>query len=771
MSLKLRIMLAIIGAIALALSASTVINTYLSTNEMREVLLEQSKNQLTASRDLVRSQVEKYFSHIENQIVSLANNVATKEAIVSFDKAFFSYSSELPPLLSDHRTSVENYYQQDFSQQYQRVNSNQIDLSTMLSGLSPLTYLLQYEFISNNPNPLGSKDQLYSIDTPTLYNTAHREFHDTFRHFLQSFGYYDIFLVEPNQGHIVYSVFKELDFATSLKNGPYSNAGIGAAYKKALTLAKGEVALTDFAPYLPSYNAPASFMSTPIYEGQNLLGVLIFQMPIDALNRVMTQDSQWKSRGFGDSGEVYLVGDDNTLRNESRFWVEDPVNYLSTLKEKGIHAAKEIELKGTSISLQPVDTDGVREAMTGIDGFDSFQDYRGVPVLSAYGPVKVADKTWAILSEIDVAEALAPTKELSNNIIYLGSIVTVLMMILGGIGASLMIQYLLRPLDALQQQFIELNSSDAHLTKRLTMSNITEFDIVAKSFNTFIGQVQAIIDSVKVSTEMITRSTKELHKITDSSYAAASAQSSQARDVTDSMQQFNLALHEVSENSASASQYTHLCRDNALDNAQRAEEAAYHMGQLGKEVHEAAGTLEQLQDEVQQINRVLKIITSIAEQTNLLALNATIEAARAGESGRGFAVVADEVRQLASQTQNSAVDIQSYIARLQDVTTSTVQRMERSNISAEEGVKLVNEVSQDLTVLSQKVDELSTINATVASATEQQKVSCDGINSNVSNMKDSSKDLRDAAEKIDCASLGLSEISQSLQALVNKFHV
>ncbi|MCL9781957.1 methyl-accepting chemotaxis protein [Vibrio sp. S4M6] len=771
MSLKIRMMLVIVAGIAFSLIASTAINTYLSTDEMRGVLLDESKKKLTSSRDLVRAQVEKYFSQIEKQITSLANNVVTREAMTKFDKAFSSYDFDRTKPPSDYKNSVQSYYQKNFLNQYNTVNSDSVNVSEMLSGLSPLTYLFQYDFISNNSNPLGNKDKLYSLKNNTAYNNTHQRYHDTFRHFLNSFGYYDIFLVEPQNGHIVYSVFKELDFATSLKNGPYANTGIGVAYKNALTLSKGQISLTDFASYLPSYNAPASFMSTPIFNGSTLIGVLIFQMPIDALNNIMTQDGNWKERGFGDSGEVYLVGPDNTLRNESRFWVEDSSGYLSILTEKGIQAAKEIELKGTSISLQPVYTPGVKQALSGQNGFDMFEDYRGVPVLSAFGPVSVAGQTWAILSEIDVEEALAPTAKLSGNIIYSGSVVTIIMMLLGAALSVLVIKYLLRPLDELKQQFIELNSSEANLNRRLTMHNIVEFDTVAQNFNIFIEQIQNIIDSVKASTDMITSSTKDLHGITDSSYDAATQQSSQARNITESMTQFNLALQEVSESSASASEYTHSCRESAIENATRAKEAATHVGQLGNDVKEAADTLEQLRDEVDRINSVLSVITSIAEQTNLLALNAAIEAARAGESGRGFAVVADEVRQLASKTQNSTIEIQTNITRLEEVTISSVNSMERSNLSAQKGVTLVQNVSEDLTVLSQKIDELSTINATVASATEEQKVSCDGINDNVSNMKDSSKDLRDASEKIDCAALGLSEVSKSLQALVNKFNV
>lgn len=771
MSFRLRFILAILGAVALSLGASTTISTYLSMDEMRSVLLQQSRDRLSATKELVRAEVENYFADIEGQITSLANNVVTKEAVADFTRAFLNYESERGSIATDLKAKVNDYYTQHFAAQYDQLNQDRANVNRMSSELSTLTYSMQYDFIANNPNSLGNKDNLFGLNNLTQYDQEHQRYHDTYRNFLQSFGYYDIFLVEPDNGFIVYSVFKELDFATSLANGPYANSGIGTAFKNALKLNKGEVFLTDFAPYLPSYNAPASFMSTPIFDKNKLVGVLIFQMPIDELNKIMTQNSQWKARGFGDSGEIYLVGSDKTLRNESRFLVEDKQGYLATIRDKGISAARDIELKDTSITLQPVNTPGVKDALKGVNGFDIFEDYRGIPVLSAYGPVKVPNQTWAIMSEVDKEEAFMPKNKLGNYIIFAGAVTTIIMIFLFWLLSVVLVTYLLKPLEALKHQFIELNSGEANLNTRLRMSNISEFDTVALSFNTFIEQIKVIIDSVKSSTELITHSTKKLSVITDETYKAAEEQSTQAGNVTESMAQFNEALLEVSQSSALASEYTLQCRENALKNSEQAQLAAQHVEQMNIEVKVAAETLGQLENEVENINSVLKIITGIAEQTNLLALNAAIEAARAGDTGRGFAVVADEVRQLATKTQNSTVNIQNNIARLTEVTGSTVASMERSNLSAREGVDLVNDVSNNLKALSSKIDELATFNATVAAATEQQKVSCDDINNNVSHVKNSSHSLRNASEEIDCAALGLAEVSNSLRSLVNKFKV
>lgn len=43
-------------------------------------------------------------------------------------------------------------------------------------------------------------------------------------------------------------------------------------------------------------------------------GILVFQMPVDEINRRLKV-----SEGLGESGEVYLVGSDNLMRSQSRF--------------------------------------------------------------------------------------------------------------------------------------------------------------------------------------------------------------------------------------------------------------------------------------------------------------------------------------------------------------------------------------------------------------------------------------------------------------------
>lgn len=159
---------------------------------------------------------------------------------------------------------------------------------------------------------MGSKEVLDAGKGLSAYHGIHAKYHPAIRSYLSSFGYYDIFIVDIDTANIIYSVFKELDFGTSLLKGPNAQSNFGDCFRKASELNEGEYALVDFAQYMPSYEAPASFIGTPIFDGDQKIAVAIFQMPLDRISTVMSINS-----GLGETGESYLVGGDKLMRSDS----------------------------------------------------------------------------------------------------------------------------------------------------------------------------------------------------------------------------------------------------------------------------------------------------------------------------------------------------------------------------------------------------------------------------------------------------------------------
>lgn len=370
----------------------------------------QSFQQLEAVNAIKKKAISDYFDSIKNQIITFSENRMVVEAMRDFKPAFKKYRAQRGYSdndLSNMRRSVSDYYVKDFSAKYAKENDGaQPNIDPILSSLDRDSVALQYDYISANMHPLGDKDELNSADNVSDYGRLHGQVHPIIRNFLDKFGYYDIFLVDGETGDIIYSVYKELDYSTSLIDGPYAETNFGRVFQMAnQSTDKSSVHFVDYEKYTPSYEAAASFIASPIYSNGKKLGVAVFQMPIERINAIMGERS-----GMGETGESYLVGGDNLMRSDSYL---DPIHH-------SVDASLKNPEKGS------VDTQASRAALAGEVGTEIVIDYNGNPVLSSYSPIEILGVNWAILSEIDEAEAMAGVVSLLG-----------LMTLIAGIAAAL----------------------------------------------------------------------------------------------------------------------------------------------------------------------------------------------------------------------------------------------------------------------------------------------------------------------------------------------
>jgi methyl-accepting chemotaxis protein len=145
--------------------------------------------------------------------------------------------------------------------------------------------VLQRLYIANNPSAVGSRDELDravgsrdELDRAEQYNAVHALYHKDFRKFVSDRGYCDLLLFDLS-GNCLYSVAKEVDFATSVMSGPYSSSGLGRGFRNALN-EPYKVHTTAFEPYEPIQQHLASFISTAIADEMNrTIGVLAVRVP------------------------------------------------------------------------------------------------------------------------------------------------------------------------------------------------------------------------------------------------------------------------------------------------------------------------------------------------------------------------------------------------------------------------------------------------------------------------------------------------------------
>ncbi len=164
-----------------------------------------------------------------------------------------------------------------------------------------------------------------------------------------------------------------------------------------------------------------------------------------------------------------------------------------------------------------------------------------------------------------------------------------------------------------------------------------------------------------------------------------------------------------------------------------------------------------IREQMEQINKVVGIITSISDETNLLALNAAIEAARAGDAGRGFAVVADEVKELATESHKSAEKIEEMIRGLQGESARADHLMTRASEQVKSGYEAVSSTLGIFNKIVEKLAQIAQNTAEVAASSEEQAASVEEITSSVHEV---SRMIRQTAENA-VSSAAISEESSA----------
>lgn len=203
-------------------------------------------------------------------------------------------------------------------------------------------------------------------------------------------------------------------------SGPYNNTNFAEVFKAAAAAQEPSfIKLEDFKPYEPSYFGAASFIASPVFDGEKKVGVAIFQMPIDNINSVLTGAEDWESLGLGKTGQSYLVGSDGKMKSISRGIAEQPENYREVMKAGG-HSSEEIDLvmsQGTTIGIKSVKGKAVQEALSGSTGASRQKNAYGIDALQSYAPVSIEDVSWGIISEIQSSEALQPISALTTKVL------------------------------------------------------------------------------------------------------------------------------------------------------------------------------------------------------------------------------------------------------------------------------------------------------------------------------------------------------------------
>ena len=285
-----------------------------------------------------------------------------------------------------------------------------------------------------------------------------------------------------------------------------------------------------------------------------------------------------------------------------------------------------------------------------------------------------------------------------------------------------------------------------------------------------VDNLTAEMEETNASAEEVTSTVSTLAESSNSVSTLAERSNTGVNQALRAMDDLSNTVSSVAAKAEQASVMARQTVDLSEKGVTLAGKAEKGMEGIMASVDETSGIITDITGQMEEIGKIVDVITGIAEQTGLLALNAAIEAARAGDAGMGFAVVADEVKSLALESQKSAENIAGIIGNLQKKSHLVSESMKSSATEVKAGNEAVGETLQVFNQIVEAVNVVHGNMAEVAAATEEQAAAVEEITASVNEVgnlvQQTAKEAVDSAAATEEVTASIDQITHALSEAV-----
>jgi methyl-accepting chemotaxis protein len=309
------------------------------------------------------------------------------------------------------------------------------------------------------------------------------------------------------------------------------------------------------------------------------------------------------------------------------------------------------------------------------------------------------------------------------------------------------------------------------LTHRCEMQSADTVGEIVAAFNHMAETLRDLIGGMASLSDGVNADARALEQMMAAVRERYSLQNRETAEIVDTLGAMRHKGADVSGTATQAAEATANAVGTAHAGAQVVTETVASMAEIERTVAEAAGDIDRLGRQSDEIGAIVAVIRGIAEQTNLLALNAAIEAARAGEQGRGFAVVADEVRKLAEKTAQATAEIGGMIGNIQSQVRQTVISMKENQTHVGSGVECARKAGDALDAILSSVQGVSTMMTHIRDLTGEQQRMVGTIADRAERISASIDEALRQTDSCNDSCLGLADHAEHLNGQVRRFRI
>ncbi|MEE2000964.1 hypothetical protein QWY20_05820 [Alkalimonas sp. MEB108] len=209
-----------------------------------------------------QASLEQRYQSDSDLLLSLANSRLTQEAVYGFVRPYVSYRYEVAtPPLDELRQNMLQWYQQQYQPWYRQQSRGQdAPVAQWVEQMKLESLLLQQYYMRDNTHPIAELAELTDRSDASIYGQQHRMYQPSYREVVERYGFDDLMLVDAQSLDVIYSVRKTPVFATSLRNGPFSDSALAELAVRMQQQPAG-VMLSRFAEFAGYAEQPTLFMA------------------------------------------------------------------------------------------------------------------------------------------------------------------------------------------------------------------------------------------------------------------------------------------------------------------------------------------------------------------------------------------------------------------------------------------------------------------------------------------------------------------------------
>src|SRR3990170_5034076 len=510
------------------------------------------------------------------------------------------------------------------------------------------------------------------------------------------------------------------------------------------------------------------YVVTPCLDQQGrFLGCVIAEININRIYDMLVDRD-----GLGQSGETYIVNQEKLMISEARFHKD-------------------------AVPKTKVDTFGVNEGLTGKTGIAIYPDYRNIPVVGAWYPIRYTN--WVLLAEIDEEEAFAPLRANRINQGILVSVTVIMIVVIaifsarattkpvqelievsmhvgeGRLDKDIKIQsydeigILINVFNEMIKNMRLLAKQAVVISKGDLTSNVEAKGELAHAFNYMLENLRAIIKQTQESVERVFSVTAEILANSEEQTRGTDKLAASTGEITATIEELSASAKQIAASAESVAKIAEDSENMGLQGTEAVIASVHIMEEVKSVTKDSAIKIISLSEKSQKIGDVLGIIKEIAGETHLLALNASIEASIAGEFGRRFGVVASEVRRLAERTKTSVEEIKGIVAEIQSATNAVVLATDQCVKNAEKGVDVVQKAGQSIEAILSLIKQTLEASRQIVMATHQQKSATEQVALTMKEISEVVKQTAAGLKQSTTAVAELNKLADDSKEVVKKF--